>query len=73
MLDDGKSGDIYPGDHVYGVELGPFESGTSISYTVSITGGGGMKNTPGITTFEVIKPFERTADVLLVGNAGNSG
>jgi len=71
MYDDGNHGDWGTGDGIYGVELGPFPTaGTQVEYQVRVTDID--ENTivaPQYPrSFEVIEPFVKTADILVVGD-----
>jgi len=72
MYDDGNHDDYGAGDDVYGVHIGPFPLiGTVVEYQIQITD---IDNNTVLApqypySFEVIKPFVKTADVLLVSDS----
>ena len=73
MYDDGLNSDFNPGDQVYGTSIGPFDIGTVIGYTVTLKDVNGATNTPKGRGVEIIKPYERTSDTLLIGHEGSIG
>jgi archaellum component FlaG (FlaF/FlaG flagellin family) len=70
MWDDGAHDDYGGGDGVYGVQLGPFPvGGTYVEYGFQITDiDGNTVLVPHNYAFEVIEPFAKTADILLVAD-----
>ena len=71
MYDDGNHNDWGAGDGVYGVQIGPFPLiGTVVEYQIQITDiDGNVIVAPQYRySFEVIKPFVKTADILLVSD-----
>ena len=73
MYDDGAHEDDSPGDSVYGVQLGPFVVGDEIGYRVRATDADDRVYTyPYTTTFQVLEPFVKTADILFVPDYGGN-
>jgi len=74
MYDDGNHDDWGANDGVYGVHIGPFPLiGTVVEYQIQITDiDGNVIVAPQYPySFEVIKPFIKTADILLVSDQGS--
>ena len=73
MYDDGAHNDDEANDDWYGVQLGPFAVGDSVSYTIRATDGDGNTYTyPGTRSFQVLPPFVPTADILFVPDYGGN-
>jgi len=71
MSDDGGHNDYSAGDGIYGGQIGPFPLiGTVVEYQIQITDiGGNVVTAPQYPyRFEIIKPFVKTADILLVAD-----
>lgn len=71
MFDDGAHNDYGAGDGVYGVQIGPFPVvGTVVDYQIQITD---IDDNTVLApqypyTFQVVEPFVKTADILLVAD-----
>jgi hypothetical protein len=73
MYDDGAHGDDGAGDGVYGVQMGPFGVGDSVSYTALATDSDGSTYTYAWpNSFQVLEPFANTADILFVPDFGSN-
>jgi len=71
MYDDGNHNDHDAGDGIYGVELGPFPtSGTEVDYQIQVSDiDENIIVAPQYpNSFQVIEPFIKTADILLVAD-----
>jgi archaellum component FlaG (FlaF/FlaG flagellin family) len=70
MYDDGAHDDYGAGDGVYGVQIGPFPVvGTYVEYQLQITDiDSNTILVPYTYSFEVVEPFVKTADILLVAD-----
>ena len=73
MLDDGLKGDVTSGNKVYTTQIGPYPVDSLIRYTVELLDSNGKNNTANNSYIRVIKPYERTSDILLIGRDGTVG
>ena len=66
MVDDGKHGDRYANDRVYGASIGPFDSGEAVTYYVRATNEEDKVLESQTVTFTVQEPFIKTSDILVI-------